>query len=165
MSPRALRTLLICSLVLNIFVISGVVGVALTWQRTAAQRPLTAIGAGLGRPARLRQAAMQLSPEYRRELRQTLRRTIQSLQPMMADARTARQDAGALLAAPTLDRPKLEAAMARARAADIAIRTRIETEVAAFVAGLPPGERAKLSDALAGLPVRPIQAPFPGGQP
>ncbi|MFD2430768.1 periplasmic heavy metal sensor [Sphingobium scionense] len=83
MSSRTLRIVLIVSLILNVFVIGGVVGAAIMWKRVDAQRPL----AGIGRPARLRQAVEALAPENRRALRQAVRAAAQSLKPEVERAR------------------------------------------------------------------------------
>lgn len=147
MKGRGLQVLLICSLVLNVFVIGGIGGAAIMWHRAEAQRPVAA--GGLGRAGRLRQAAMALSPPYRRELRQTVIETMKELRPQIQDAREARLEAGRLLDQPTLDGPALKAALDKARTADVTIRTRLETVVADFAARLPADEREALARALA----------------
>ncbi len=144
MASRTLRIVLIVSLTLNVFVIGGLAGAAIMWQRVETQRPL----AGIGRPARLRQAAQVLSPENRRMLRQSIRATAQSLRPKVREARAARIEAGRLLVQPELDRAALEAAFAQARAADIAIRTRLESAVIDAAARMPLSEREALVEAL-----------------
>lgn len=147
MKGRGLQILLICSLVLNVFVIGGIVGAAIMWHRAEAERPV-AVG-GLGRAGRLRQAAMVLSPPYRRELRFTLIETMKDLRPQIQDAREARLEVGRLLDQPKLDGPTLKAALDKARTADVAIRTRLETVVADFAARLPAEEREALARGLA----------------
>ncbi|MBV2149870.1 periplasmic heavy metal sensor [Sphingobium sp. AS12] len=144
MSERALRIVLIVSLVLNVFVIGGLVGAAVMWKRVEAQRPLV----GIGRPARLREAAQALSPPNRRMLRQTVRAAAQSLRPQAEQARAARREAGRLLVQPKFDRAAFEAALARARTADVTIRTRLETAVVDAAAKLPVEERVALADAM-----------------
>jgi uncharacterized membrane protein len=145
MKGRGFQILLICSLILNVFAIGGIVGAAISWRQFELQRP---VAAGLGRAGRLREAAMALSQQYRRGLRQTIRETMSGLQPDIEQARVARIEAGRLLVQPRLDRPALQAALNRARAADIAIRVRLENAVVDFVAALPAGERAALARAL-----------------
>jgi uncharacterized membrane protein len=144
MSSRTLRIVLIVSLILNVFFIGGMVGAAVMWQRVEAQRPL----AGIGRPARLRQAAEALAPENRRALRQAVRASAQSLKPEVERAREARREAGRLLIQPELDRAALDAELGRARAADIAIRTGLETAVVEFASRLPADERIALAEGL-----------------
>ncbi len=144
MSNRTLRILLIVSLVLNVFVIGGLAGAAIMWQRVETQRPL----AGVGRPARLRQAAEALAPENRRMLRQSVRAAALSLRPQAAQARAARREAARLLVQPTFDRAAFEAALARARAADVTIRTRLEGAVIDAASRLPLAEREALAEGL-----------------
>ena len=144
MTGRTLRIVLICSLVVNIFLIGGLVGAGIVWKRVEAQRPL----AGMGRPQRLRLAAMSLSPQYRRQLRRVVTETVLSLRPQAEEARAARQEAGRLLVQPRLDRAALDAAITGARVADVAIRTRLESSVIDFAATLPVSERIALGDAL-----------------
>jgi uncharacterized membrane protein len=142
---RGLQILLICSLVLNVFVVGGLAGAAIMWHRVEAQRPMMG---GIGRAGRLRQAAMNLSPQYRRELRRRLVGTLQSLQPELAEARAARFEAERLLDQPKLDQAALQASFDRARTADMMIRTRLETAVVQFVAVLPETERSALAQGL-----------------
>jgi uncharacterized membrane protein len=156
---RGLQILLICSLVLNVFVIGGIGGAAIMWHRAEAQRPVAA--GGLGRAGRLRQAAMALSPPYRRELRLTLTETMKDLRPQIQDAREARLEAGRLLDQPKLDGPALKAALDKARSADVAIRTRLETVVADFAARLPGEEREALARGLATGGSRPARGAQP----
>jgi uncharacterized membrane protein len=144
MSNRTLHIVLIVSLILNVFVIGGGVGAAVMWKRVETQRPL----AGIGRPARLRQAAEALSPEHRRALRQAIRAAAQSLKPQAEQARAARREAGRLLVQPELDRDALDAALGRARAADIAIRTRLEKAVVEVASRLPADQRIALAEGL-----------------
>jgi uncharacterized membrane protein len=92
---------------------------------------------------------MALSPQYRRELRRTIRETLQGLQSEISVARGARLEAARLLDQPRLDQAALQAALDKARAADMTIRTRLETAVVQFAAALPPEERAALARGLA----------------
>jgi uncharacterized membrane protein len=150
MKGRGLQVLLICSLVLNVFVIGSIAGAAIMWHRAEAQRPMMGgSGFGGGRGGRLRQAAMNLSPQYRRELRRTLVETLQGLQPQIAEARAARIEAGRLLDQPKLDQNALQAALDRGRGADMTIRTRLETALVRFAASLPEAERSALAQGLA----------------
>lgn len=150
MKGRGLQILLICSLVLNVFVIGGIAGAVIMWHRAEAHRPMTGgPGFGGGRGGRLRQAAMNLSPQYRRELRRTLVATLQGLQPQIAEARAARLEAGRLLDQPKLDQNALQAALDKARAADMSIRTRLEAALVQFAMSLPEDERSALAQGLA----------------
>ncbi|HEX8445918.1 MAG TPA: periplasmic heavy metal sensor, partial [Sphingomonas sp.] len=60
-------------------------------------------------------------------------------------------------AAPTLDRAALDAALDRARAADVALRTRLERSATAFAATLPRADRIRLARSL----IRRIPDPRP----
>jgi uncharacterized membrane protein len=114
------------------------------WKRATADRPMN----GIGRPARLRQAAEALNPEDRRMLRQALRAAVQELRPEIRKARDARRESGEILLQPVLNRPALEAALARARASDILVRARLEQTVVDVAARLSPAERQALAQAL-----------------
>jgi uncharacterized membrane protein len=147
---RGLQILLICSLVLNVFVVGGLAGAAMMWHRAQAQRSIMG-GPGFAgaRAGRLRQAAMNLSPKYRRELRRTLIETLEGLQPQIAEARAMRLEASRLLDEPKLDQAALQAALDKARDADMTIRTRLESAVVLFAASLPESERSALAQGLA----------------
>lgn len=133
---KRLRIVLIASLVLNLFVVGGLVGGAIMWQRAQVTRPMAA----LGRPA-IRQAAAALSPEYRKQFRDAFRATAQSLRPQAVAARKARQDVAALLALPGYDGAALDAAIRRSREADMQVRTALEARTMAFMKSLPAEER------------------------
>lgn len=144
MKGRGFQILLVCSLVLNVFVVGGLVGAGVMWKQADVQRPV----AGLGRGGRLRAAAQDLPQPYRRELRQTVVETMRELRPRIREARAARQEAARLLAEPTLDRAALDAALTRARSADMAVRTGLESSVVRFAGKLPQAERTRLVEAL-----------------
>lgn len=144
MTGRSLRILLLASLVLNMFLVGGITGAAIMWSRTETQRPLN----GVGRPARLRQASEALQPDNRRALRQAVRAAARSVRPQAERARAARIEARDLLTKPDFDRAAFETALARARADDIAIRTRLEQSVVGVVATLPVEERVVLAKGL-----------------
>lgn len=144
MRGRGLRIALVVSLVLNMFLVGGITGAAIMWSKTETRRPLN----GIGRPARLRQASEDLQPDNRRALRQAVRAAARSVRPQARRARAARIEARDLLMKPDFDRAAFEAALARARADDIAIRTRLEQSVVGVVATLPAEERAVLAKGL-----------------
>lgn len=141
---RRLRLLLILSLVLNLFVFGAIVGGAIIWHRAQQSPP----AAALGRPA-IRQAAAALAPEYRRQFRKAFRATAQALRPDVQAAREARQDVAALLSARDYDGQALEAAIRRAREADLRVRVALETRVVAFVQTLPADQRIAFGKELA----------------
>lgn len=144
MKGRSFQILLVCSLVLNVFVVGGLIGAGVMWKQADAHRPVT----GLGRGGRLRVAAQDLPQPYRRELRQTVVETMRELRPRIREARSARQEAARLLAEPALDLAALDAALTRARSADMAVRTGLESSVVRFAGKLPQAERARLVEAL-----------------
>lgn len=155
MSDRTLRIALIISVVVNIFVIGGVAGAAWMWRRAVAERPL----AGFGRPARLRQAAEALSPDDRVTMRQAVRATVLSLRPEIRKARDARRDAGNILIQPAFDPAAMNAALARARASDFTVRTKLEQSVVDVAAKLPQPERQALAAGLMRSAARPPRQP------
>jgi uncharacterized membrane protein len=138
MSPRTLKTLCAVSILLNIFLLGAAIGGA-AWVR--ARHPM--IGAGS-----LRIAGSELQRDERRAFRSALRDARREMRPTALAGRQAREEAAALLSAPTLDQAKLTDALARIRAADIAIRAHVEARAIAFAATLPPDERAKLAEGI-----------------
>ncbi|SDD65408.1 Uncharacterized membrane protein [Sphingomonas sp. YR710] len=144
MNQRTLTIVLVVSLVANVFILGGLGGALFMWKRATAERPMN----GIGRPARLRQAAEALNPEDRRMLRQALRAAVQELRPEIRKARDARRESGEILVQPVLNRLALEAALARARASDILVRARLEQTVVDVAARLSPAERQALAQAL-----------------
>ena len=109
------------------------------WLR--ARHPL--LGAGS-----IRVAGSELPVDERRAFRRSLRQARLEMRPTAMAGRQARDDAAALLRAPALDQAALGDALARARAADIAIRAHVEERAIAFAATLPPAERAKLAEGI-----------------
>lgn len=140
---RGMRFLLIGSLVLNLFVVGGIAGAALMWNRV--ETPPAQIN--LRRPA-LREAAASLSPDQRRQFRRTVGQSFRALRPEAEKARAARREVARLLTQPTLDRPALDAALAGARASDARIRLQIETDLAIFLRSLPDDQRIAFGEAL-----------------
>ncbi|MBN8847929.1 MULTISPECIES: periplasmic heavy metal sensor [unclassified Sphingomonas] len=138
MSLRTLKAICAVSILLNIFLIAGVAA-SLLWVR--AQRPM--IGAGA-----MRIAGAELPRAERRAFRQALRAARRDAAPLAATDRQARQEAAALLRAPTVDPAALAAALGRVRDADLAVRAQTENGVAGFVATLPQADRARLADSL-----------------
>lgn len=144
MNIRGPQLLLVCSLVLNVFVIGAMAGAVVMWKRADVDWPLQ----GAGQPARLRQAAANLAPEYRRALRRAVAESARELRPQVADARAARMEARHLLTASDFDAQAFRKALEEARSVDFSIRTRIELRLASLAETLPQPERAKLAQAL-----------------
>ncbi len=135
MSPRTLRILCAVSILLNLFLIGGGIG-ALTWLHT---RPAV---------AGLRAAGGDLPRDQRRVFRSALRDARLEMRPTALAGRQARADAAALLRAPTLDQAALNAALARIRAADVAIRTHVEERAVVVAGTFSPADRAILADGM-----------------
>ncbi len=134
MSPRMLKIACAVSILLNIFLASAVIGGA-AWiqaRRPAARGSIQVAGA-------------QLPLDSRRIFRRALRDARREMQPTIAAGSQAREDAAALLRAPRLDQLALAAALARARAADIAVRTHVEERAVAVAATLSSADRETLA--------------------
>ncbi len=144
MMSRRLQILLIVSLALNVFVLGALVSRVLVHKR-AETVAMTGFNPGRGH---LRQAVMQLEPDHRRTLRRMLGEAMREMKEQGETARAARIEAARLLGAERLDRAALEAELERARAAEQAIRVRIEAGVVEFAASLPADQRIVLVDAL-----------------
>lgn len=166
MTARAIKALCVGSLALNLFLVGAIVGGAYRWFAARDAVP-TAAGARAGAPTALRYAAQDLSPERRREFVDALRQARRDARPLTQQARAGRDDVLRLVAAPQFDRQALDAALANTREADRAVRERVETAVADFVATLTPDERATFAQ---GLKVRgqwrqpPAKAPRAPGE-
>lgn len=153
MTDRNLKLALIASLAANIFLIGGAAGALGFWvMRPQTQVAEPAARQGAPRPAQtrraLRFAADDLAPAQRQQFRQALRQAWRDTAPDARRAREQRLALADLLAQPSPDRAAIDAAMAGARDADIAVRARVETAVADFAAGLSAEDRAVF---LAGL--------------
>ncbi len=136
-----LKTVLIVSLVLNIFLLGAISGGTYRW---VAKQKAEVVAQQRG----LRFAAAELPQARRDQLREALRQTRRDSLPLIINARSGRLDVVQALAAPQFDRAALDAALARTREADMAVRARVETTVADFANTLTPEERLKLVDAL-----------------
>ncbi len=138
MSPRTLKIACALSVLLNIFLIAAVVGGA-AWLRASHQ---TASAGSI------RLAGAELPSPQRRAFRMALREARRAMHPVVVVRMQARRDAAALLRAPVLDQAALSIALARARAADMAMREGLEARAVSFAATLPPADRARLADGL-----------------
>lgn len=145
MSERSWKLALVGSLVLNAFLLGAIGGGAIQWFSTRGE---THAAARVQPPTALRFAASELSPERQQQFLDALKRARREGRDFALEGREARHQVLELLAAPQLDRPALDAALARTRAADTALRTHIEQGVADFAATLTPDERAKFAEGL-----------------
>jgi uncharacterized membrane protein len=142
LSSTKTRTVLVISMMLNVFLLGTVTGGAYQWinHEKAVQ--------SAAQPRGLRFAAAELPVARRQALRRALRETRRANLPMLAKAREGRIDVARSLAAPSFERAALDAALASTREADSAVRAGVEGTIADFAATLTPDERLKLVDAL-----------------
>jgi uncharacterized membrane protein len=149
MNGHSLKWALIASLVLNIFLLGAIAGGTYQW---FASRPHGAAGdvQTQAQPQQhaLRFAAGQLSDERRQQFAQDLQQARRDGRAYVRSGREGRRDVLRLLGEPQLNRPALDAALARTRNADEALRARVEQGVADFAASLSPQERAQFADSL-----------------
>ncbi|MFJ3486090.1 periplasmic heavy metal sensor [Pseudomonas sp. NPDC090202] len=141
-TPTRLKTGLVASLLLNVFLVGGIAGGLFQWSNQKAPAA-PVIQPGLGK------ALAQLPDTRRHQLRQMLRETRKENQPLILASRQAHQDVLQRLQAPELDRSALDADLDRARTADITLRSRVDATLAEFAGSLPVDERKTLAQALA----------------
>jgi len=143
MNSRTWKIVLVASLVLNVFLLGAIAGGAYQWfAARGATTPLVA------QQRALRFAAQTLSTERQKEFADSLKNGRREARQFAREAREGRREVLRLLAAPQLDRPALDAALARTRAADSNLRAQVESSVADFASGLSPEERVKFADSL-----------------
>lgn len=143
MNTTPIHRWLLASLVLNLFLVGGVVGGTVRWWM--AER-----GTATAAPARsLRYAADDLSAAQRKAYLLGLRTVRRDAAASIQAAREGREDVLRLMGAPQFDRNAVAAALARTRDADIALRARVEASVVDFAATLTPEDRLKLTNGLA----------------
>lgn len=140
MNAQKLKMFLIGSVLINIFLLGGILGGAylLFW---ADQAPLS----GKATPHALRFAAKGLSEERQRTFFKALRETRRDARPIIETARASRIEVRQLIGAPTFDRAAVVEAIRQTREADIAVRMRIENTLVDFAESLTPEERQKLA--------------------
>ncbi|MFP3563449.1 periplasmic heavy metal sensor [Paraburkholderia sp. SIMBA_030] len=143
MNGRSWKFVLVASLVLNVFLLGAIVGGAYQW---FAAHSVT--GTVLAQQHALRFAAETLSAERQKAFVDGLKNARRDGRQFARDGREGRREVLRLLAAPQLDRPALDAALARTREADSALRAKVEGSVADFAATLSPEERARFAESL-----------------
>ncbi|MGN6320072.1 periplasmic heavy metal sensor [Trinickia sp.] len=146
MTTRAIKVLCIGSVALNIFLVGAIVGGAYRW--FASHDTAKVAAAPAAAPQALRFAAQELSPERQRQFLDALRQARREVRPLVKQARDDRHDVLQRVAAPQFDRQALDSALAATRDADRAVRERVETAVADFVATLTPAERTTFAQSL-----------------
>jgi uncharacterized membrane protein len=161
MSERKLKTVLIVSIILNVFLVGGVAGGLAFWRLNPQVRAAAKPAPGSPRPLPLRFAADGLAPDQQRAFRQTLRAARQASSSDLRSAQAHRRDLAGLFGARDFDRAAVETALTGARTADAAVRARLETAVADYAAALSAEDRAVFARGLARSPTlrTPPQAP------
>ncbi|WP_431825131.1 periplasmic heavy metal sensor [Burkholderia sp. F1] len=146
MNERSWKRAFVGSAVLNVFMLGGIVGGTYQWMTT--HRDAHAAGTPAGQNTALRFAADELSWMRQREFAAALKQARQDGRDLAQQGRDGRLMVLDLLAAPQIDRPAIDAALARTRASDSALRAQVEGSVVDFAATLTPDERAKFVDGL-----------------
>lgn len=137
MTPRGLTIALLISAALNVFLIGAGAGLALThafWP------------GGMAAPSAnpLRVAAQRLDPDNRQAMLELLQDLNQANGPVLLDARRERREVRRLLTTQPFDKVAALAALTRARADDVQVRTQVEAAMVDFAARLSPEQRAQL---------------------
>ncbi|WP_321888563.1 periplasmic heavy metal sensor [Paraburkholderia bannensis] len=149
MNARSLKVLIAGSVLLNVFLLGGIAGGAWRW---FASRDVTQAQASVqGQPAQraaLRFATDYLSPDRQQQFVDALKAARREGRDDARAARDDRRQVLDLLAAPNFDRAALDAALARTRASDSALREKVESGVADYAATLTPEERVKFVEGL-----------------
>lgn len=134
-----LRIGLALSVVLNLFLIAALIAGMVSLQT----------GGRMINAGSLRIAGSELPQAKRRPFRMTLREARRAMRPTIIQSRGAKAEAAALLRRPSVDQAAVNAALDRARIADMAVRQAVERRAVAYAATLPPDDRARLADAIA----------------
>lgn len=131
--------LLIISVIVNIFLLGAIVGAAAIWFR----KPTPTIAGG-----RMRLAGEQLPEPARTALQKALQETRRASREVAREGRSARDEAARLLSEQTLNQPALSAALARARQADMTMRTRLEDRTVEFATTITRADRLRMAEGL-----------------
>ena len=93
-------------------------------------------------------AGAELPAAERQPFRIVLREARRSMRATIVESQAAKAAAAELLGQPSVDQAAVNAALDRARIADMAVRATVERRALAYAATLPPLDRAKLADAM-----------------
>jgi uncharacterized membrane protein len=137
-------TLLIVSVVLNIFLVGAIAGGVWRWHHQGA-------GTRTGWRAR---AARALPADQAQAFRRAVRQTVRGSLDVTREAQDARAEAAKLFVQPQFNSAAVSAQLQRAQVADATLRGRIETTVVTFAATLPLDQRQALAQALGNGPLR-----------
>lgn len=147
MKGRWLLVGLVVSLALNLFLVGlGVGALAFGGKGRPGEPPPGA--AGGQRRAPLWMAGRGLSEQYRPAYRQVLVKATMATRQDLVEARRLKRRAFDMMASDTYDPKAVATDFEKARALEFKARTRLEQDIAAFAATLPPEERSALSESL-----------------
>lgn len=132
------RIALFVSLLLNLFLAAALAAGFVTLRK----------GGGMINAGSLRIAGAELPETQRHLFRRALRETRREMRPELMASRQAKTQAAELLRQPVPNQAAINAALDRARGADMAVRAAVERRAVDFAAGLGPADRAKLADAM-----------------
>jgi uncharacterized membrane protein len=135
MTAGKLKLLLAISVVVNLFALGALGGGAAMWFATSARHPLRAAGD-------------TLPSADRRRFHQMFKTVAQQVRPLQQSARENRHAADLLFVQPMFDAAAAAEALSRARDADLAARTEVETALVGFAATLPQVERQAFANGL-----------------
>ncbi|HEY1751320.1 MAG TPA: periplasmic heavy metal sensor [Caulobacteraceae bacterium] len=135
MRPRWLVIGLVVSLALNLFLIGAGAGIIALGSRLAREN-------GGERVAALFWATQKLPRTDRRQIRAMLTNTRQQVRADADRSLALRMAAWSALADPRPDTAAIEQQLAQSRQIDVATRAVVEHKVTAYVAAMPPADRA-----------------------
>ena len=138
-----LKWALIASVILNAFLLGGIAAGAYKMLGNGGP-PFEERGGGS-----LRFAADELPLAQKKLFKKSMRESRRAALPLMKASGDARKEVIKQLAAPTLDKPEIENALARVREADRAVRIHMEEALVHFAETLSPQDRQKLTEGLA----------------
>lgn len=140
MRDRTLKLALAASLAGNLFLVGLIAGAQLLGERREEREP--------GRPSRLAVAVQRLDPEDGAALRALMRAKSQSLRPRVQALRAERRAVEAALGRPDYEAAGVQAALARVRAEETALRIEVDRTLLDFATRLDPEERAAIAPLL-----------------
>lgn len=159
MNARGLLFGLLASLALNLFLVGLGVGAWALGPRL--MRPAPVVAQGPGRPPLPFWAtARALSPQYRPAFNAALRKALTARAGDLREARAIKRRAFDAMASSDFDAAKVSAELDRARDLEVGARARLERDMVAFAATLPPDERANLAEAMRATMVRMVNRRF-----
>jgi uncharacterized membrane protein len=138
-----IKSALVFSLALNLFFVAAIGGAVLRWIIVEWMFEEQS-----GQQHGMRFVTEALPSEQRGAFRNALRAARSESQHDVQAAREGRREVARLLSAPVFNPQDAEAAAARTRAADMAVRSRAESAVISFAATLSAEQRQVLADAL-----------------